>query len=111
MEHDFINKITGIIEENLSDEKFGVSELAGATGMSRSNLLRKIKKTTKLSASQFIRQVRLQHAMELLKANFCECLRGIIQGWFWQYILLHQMLSRPLWIPARGGRKTSFRRK
>ena len=67
MENDFLNKITGIIEENLSNEKFGVSELASEIGMSRSNLLRKIKKTTKLSVSQLIRQVRLQHAMEILR--------------------------------------------
>jgi len=35
--------------------------------MSRSNLLRKVKKLTNLSASQFIRQIRLEAAMELLK--------------------------------------------
>ena len=64
---DFINKLTKTIQENMSDELFGVSELAQAIGMSRSNLLRRIKKTTNLSASQFIRQVRLQKAMELLK--------------------------------------------
>ena len=44
MEHDFIDKIKGIIEENLSDEKFGVSELAGEIGMSRSNLLARLKR-------------------------------------------------------------------
>ncbi len=67
MDNDFINKTTEIIEENLSNERFGVSELADKTGMSRSNLLRKIKKLTKLSASQFIRQVRLKNAMEMLR--------------------------------------------
>ena len=46
MENDFLIKITRIIEENLSDERFGVSELAHEIGMSRSNLLRKIKKST-----------------------------------------------------------------
>ncbi len=69
IENDFLNKITEIIEENISNEQFGVSELADETGMSRSNLLRKIKKITELSASQFIRQVRLQHAMEMLKQS------------------------------------------
>ena len=66
MENDFLNKTILIIEENISDEQFGVSELAREAGMSRSNLLRKIKKLTRQSVSQFIRQVRLQHAMELL---------------------------------------------
>ena len=67
MENDFLIRITKIIEDNLSDESFGVSELAGEIGMSRSNLLRKIKIATKLSVSQLIRQIRLQHAMEMLK--------------------------------------------
>ena len=67
MENDFINKLTEIIEDNISDEQFGVSELAGRIGMSRSNLLRRIKKVSGLSASQFIREVRLKRAMELLK--------------------------------------------
>ena len=66
-ENDFLKKLTEIVEENLSNEKFGVSELASEVAMSRSNLLRKIKKLTDLSVSQFIRQIRLQHAMEMLK--------------------------------------------
>ncbi len=69
MENDFLNKITAIIEENLSDERFGVSELAHAIGMSRSNLLRRIKKINGQSVSQFIRQVRLENAMDILKKN------------------------------------------
>lgn len=67
IENDFLSKITGIIEANISNERFGVSELSAAVGMSRSNLLRKIKKTTNLSVSQFIRQLRLQHAMTMLQ--------------------------------------------
>ncbi len=66
-ENDFISKISDIIEENLSNEQFGVSELAREVGMSRSNLLRKIKKLRKISVSQFIREVRLMNAMEMLK--------------------------------------------
>jgi AraC-like DNA-binding protein len=67
MESEFLRKITEIIEENLSDENFGVSELAREAGMSRSNLLRKIQKQANLSVSQFIRQVRLKKAMEMLR--------------------------------------------
>lgn len=66
-ENDFIIKITEIIEKNISNEQFGVSELARETSMSRSNLLRKIKKLTNLSASRFIRQVRLKNAMGMLR--------------------------------------------
>ena len=69
MENEFISRTTAIIEENITNEQFGVSELAREIGMSRSNLLRKIKKLTNLSVSQFIRQVRLKSAMEMLKEN------------------------------------------
>ena len=65
----FIQQAVALIEENLADEKFGVSELAEAMSMSRSNLLRKIKKQTGGSASQFIRQVRLQKGMEMLRES------------------------------------------
>ncbi len=69
VENDFLNKITKIIEANISNEQFGVSELANEIGMSRSNLLRKVKSLAKVSVSQFIRQIRLKHALDLLKQN------------------------------------------
>lgn len=43
IENDFLKRLTEIIQVNISDEMFGVSELAGEIGMSRSNLLRKVK--------------------------------------------------------------------
>ncbi len=67
IERDFIDQLESIILENLSNEQFGVSELAEIMNMSRSNLLRKIKKNTQLSASQFIRQVRLKKSMQMLQ--------------------------------------------
>ena len=69
MVNNFLDKITVIIVANLSDERFGVSELANEIGMSRSNLLRKVKNSTNLSVSQLIRQIRLEKAMELLKGD------------------------------------------
>lgn len=65
----FTDEAKAIILDHLSDEHFGVSELADAMHMSRSSLLRKCKKQTQLSASQFIRQIRLEEAMELLKES------------------------------------------
>ncbi|MEP2023192.1 helix-turn-helix domain-containing protein, partial [Reichenbachiella sp.] len=64
--NEFLNKVIAAIEENLSDENFGVTELADQISMSRSNLLRKVKSATGLSVSLLIRQVRLHHAKELL---------------------------------------------
>lgn len=67
MEGGFMDQIESIVLKNLSNEQFGVSELADIMNMSRSNLLRKIKKSTQLSASQFIRQIRLKKSMQMLK--------------------------------------------
>lgn len=67
LDTEFINQLTATIEKNLANEQFGVSELADALNMSRSNLLRKVKKATNLSVSQLINQARLTRGMELLR--------------------------------------------
>jgi TolB-like protein/AraC-like DNA-binding protein/lipopolysaccharide biosynthesis regulator YciM len=65
-ENEFLAKLTEITLANLANEQFGVSELAREIGMSRSNLHRKVKSIHGTSVSQFINQVRLKRAMELL---------------------------------------------
>lgn len=69
IESDFLRQLTTIVKSNLSNEQFGVSELAHEMSMSRSNLLRKVKKETKLSVSQLINQERLKRGMELLRTS------------------------------------------
>ncbi|MEE4247408.1 MAG: helix-turn-helix transcriptional regulator, partial [Kangiellaceae bacterium] len=64
---EFLLTTKNIIQDRMSDEHFGVSELADAVNMSRSNLLRKLKKQTGKSASQYIRKIRLDKAKELLE--------------------------------------------
>lgn len=63
----FTEQAKQIVLAHLSDENFGVAELADAMHMSRSNLLRKCKKQTQLSASQFIREIRLEQAKRILQ--------------------------------------------
>ncbi len=63
---DFMERLTAITEANLTNDQFGVSELAHEMGMSRSNLHRRIKEEANLSVSQFINQVRLKKALKLL---------------------------------------------
>jgi TolB-like protein/AraC-like DNA-binding protein len=63
----FLGRLMLVIEKNIANEQFGVTELAAEMNMSRSNLLRKVKKESKLSVSQLISQVRLKRAMELLR--------------------------------------------
>ncbi|MCB0586419.1 MAG: helix-turn-helix domain-containing protein, partial [Phaeodactylibacter sp.] len=65
----FLEKIAGIIEENLSDENFGLPELCRQAAMSRSQLFRKLKALTGRSTTQFIRSVRLEKARGLLETT------------------------------------------
>lgn len=62
----FIHKIEKIILSDLENEKFGVSELAAEMGLSRSQILRKIKSTTGKSANHFIREIRLKEAKKII---------------------------------------------
>jgi AraC-like DNA-binding protein/TolB-like protein len=64
---EFLERLTEITKANLTNSQFGVSELAREMGMSRSNLHLRVKKLTKTSVSQFINQVRLEKAMEILQ--------------------------------------------
>ncbi|MFY9153207.1 MAG: helix-turn-helix domain-containing protein [Prolixibacteraceae bacterium] len=67
IDHEFIRKLTEIIRANLGNEDFGVKELARETGMSRFNLNRKLHFISHKTISQFIREVRLERAMEMLQ--------------------------------------------
>lgn len=63
----FTKQLEEIVSTNMSNNRFGVSELADKMNMSRSNLHRKIKSATGDSVSQYLRKVRLNKAKELLK--------------------------------------------
>jgi len=65
----FIQKLIDIIDINLENEKFGVTELAIEAGLSRSSLHRRLHDIKGKSSSQFIREYRLEKAMEMLKQN------------------------------------------
>jgi TolB-like protein/AraC-like DNA-binding protein len=62
-----LEKLKREVKNNLTNDQFSVEELARNMGMSRSQLHRKLAVVTGQSVSQFIREYRLQLAMELLK--------------------------------------------
>jgi TolB-like protein/AraC-like DNA-binding protein len=62
-----VDRLTKAVDENLTNDQFGVEELAHYIGMSRSQLHRKLALATGQSISQFIREHRLKHGMALLK--------------------------------------------
>ncbi|WP_246223048.1 helix-turn-helix domain-containing protein [Draconibacterium halophilum] len=65
----FTSKAKQILLENLTNDKFGVSELAAEMGLSRSQFLRKIKAVTGKSANMFIRDIRLEEAVVLIEKD------------------------------------------
>jgi TolB-like protein/AraC-like DNA-binding protein len=64
-----VRKVLEEVEANLRNEQFGVEKLADNLGMSRSQLHRKLKQVTGKSANQYIREYRLNRAMELLQTG------------------------------------------
>lgn len=65
----FLKKLVDILETNLENEQFGVGQLATAMGLSRSQLHRKLNAINGKSTSRFIREFRLEKAMEMLQNN------------------------------------------
>lgn len=63
----FINRLKDIVFTNLQNERFGVSELSQEAGISRSVLHRRMHSLRNQNLSQFIREIRLIKALELLK--------------------------------------------
>lgn len=66
-EDSFLAGVYKVLDQHLSEEDFGIEQLCRQVGMSRTQLHRKLKALTNLSASHFIRQYRLQQAIILLK--------------------------------------------
>ena len=60
-------KINTILEENISDEDFGLPQLCQKVRMSRSQLFRKMKALTDTAPSAFIKFYRLNKAKQLLE--------------------------------------------
>jgi TolB-like protein/AraC-like DNA-binding protein len=69
MDRVFLDRLQGLVEANLSDERFGVEEIARELGMSRASIHRKLKQLTGKSLGQTIREIRLKQAMEFLRQN------------------------------------------
>ena len=65
----FLARVKRIIEENIGNEYFSVEDLARNAGLSRSMLHRKLIKLTGKSATDFVTEIRVTKARELLEKN------------------------------------------
>jgi signal transduction histidine kinase/ligand-binding sensor domain-containing protein/DNA-binding response OmpR family regulator len=65
----FMNKVTEVIENHISEEDFNIEQFSKEIGMSRVQLYRKLKALSGKSASHYIRSVRLFKARKMLQEN------------------------------------------
>jgi AraC-like DNA-binding protein len=61
-----VERVISAIDRNLSDENFGVEQLAGEIAMSRVHLYRRLREILDQSPAEIIISVRLQRAAQLL---------------------------------------------
>lgn len=63
----FSETLKKVLENNITNPNFGIEEFCDIANMSRTQLHRKLKATTGMSATEFIRVHRVKNASELLK--------------------------------------------
>lgn len=66
LDEKLVRDATDYVEKNLSNSDISVETMAMALGMSRVHLYKRLTALTDLTPSEFIRQIRLQHAEQLL---------------------------------------------
>jgi CheY-like chemotaxis protein/ligand-binding sensor domain-containing protein/nitrogen-specific signal transduction histidine kinase len=68
-ETQFLNKLVGMIQDNIGDTDFSVPQLAGLMGLSQMQLYRKLKALVDQTPTAFIRKYRLEKGKSLLKTT------------------------------------------
>lgn len=65
----FMEKCYDIVRNNMSNPDFSVEMMANSIGISRTGLHKKLKILKGMSATEFIRKIRLEHSVQLLKSG------------------------------------------
>lgn len=65
----FMDKVNAVIQSNLTNPDFDIDHLSQSLTISRMQLHRKLKAKTGISASHYIRQLRLREAKKLLSST------------------------------------------
>lgn len=66
LENAFSRRFKQIVERHLGDPEFDIAAICAQLGLSRSQVHRKLKKSTGASTSVFIRSIRLEKGKEML---------------------------------------------
>lgn len=68
-DEEFIDEIVHTVEDNMDNFEFSVEELCNTTHMSRSTFFKKVKSLTGLSPVEFIRDIKMKKAAQLLSSG------------------------------------------
>jgi AraC-like DNA-binding protein len=69
LDEQFLQNIVQVIEKNVSNAEFSVSDLCRELGVSRSRFFKRVHALTGKSPMEFIRNIRMQHAAQLLEKS------------------------------------------
>lgn len=81
-EHPFVNRLTAFVVEHIDNSEYSVNDLAQDIGVSRSQLHRKLTALTGYSTSGFMRLIRLEYAMDLLRYEHCNVAEAAYRSGF-----------------------------
>lgn len=112
VDKEFLKKVTGLVEDNISSESLDVSFLADRMNMSNSTLYRKLKSLTGFSANEFIRKLRMHKAKELLSSGGCNVSEaawsvGIGSMIYFRQCFMHEFGMLPSEFRRRHGKMNS----
>lgn len=62
----FLKKAISLVEENINNSEYSIEDMSHDMAMSRVNLFRKIRSTTGMSPTDFVKSIRLRKAAQLL---------------------------------------------
>ena len=68
-DHHLTDKMVAIIDQHLDDSDFGLEQLLAEIGVSKSTLYRQLKTETDMTPSDFIRNIRMKRACEMLQGR------------------------------------------
>ena len=104
-EDTFIEKVEKIVLTNLEDVDFSINELSRELHLSRSQVHRKIKALTGMSAAIYVRSVRLQKARELLQSPELSISEVAYQCGFKSPVYFSQVFKETLGVSPSATRK------
>jgi len=70
LDEKFLNRAIEVVEKHMDDEDFSLAGFREEINMARSTLFRKLHALTNQSPTEFIRNIRVKRAADLLKQNF-----------------------------------------